>query len=47
LISVPAVRFLGATMSRLGQKDVGHERVITGHDALSFGSSIANPQGVT
>ncbi|KOS63195.1 hypothetical protein AN161_08195 [Lysinibacillus sp. FJAT-14222] len=33
-------------MSRLGQHDVGHEGVITGRDALSLRSSIANPQGV-
>ncbi|MFJ8515951.1 hypothetical protein [Lysinibacillus xylanilyticus] len=33
-------------MSRLGQQDVGHEGVITGCDALSLRSSIANPQGV-
>ena len=26
--------------------DVGHEGVITGRDALSLRSSIANPQGV-
>ena len=29
-----------------GQHDVGHEGVITGCDALSLRSSIANPQGV-
>jgi hypothetical protein len=34
-------------MSRLGQMDVGHEEVITGHDAFSLRSSIADPQGVT
>jgi len=34
-------------MSRLGQHDVGHEGVITGRDALSLRSSIANLQGVT
>jgi len=28
------------------QQDVGHEGVITGRDALSLRSSIANPQGV-
>ena len=33
-------------MSRLGQKDVGHEGVTTGRDALSLRSSTANPQGV-
>jgi len=33
-------------MSRLGQQDVGHEGVITGCDALSLRSSIADPQGV-
>jgi len=33
-------------MSRLGQQDVGHEGVITGCDALSLRSPIANPQGV-
>jgi len=33
-------------MSLLGQKDVGHEGFITGRDALSLRSSIANPQGV-
>ncbi|WP_370045153.1 hypothetical protein [Lysinibacillus sp. RC79] len=33
-------------MSRLGQQDVGHEGVITGSDAFSLRSSIANPQGV-
>ncbi|KOS61154.1 hypothetical protein AN161_19435 [Lysinibacillus sp. FJAT-14222] len=45
-------------MSRLGQQmffarkrsgsgtDVGHEGVITGRDALSLRSSIADPQGV-
>ncbi|WP_068985648.1 hypothetical protein [Lysinibacillus xylanilyticus] len=42
-------------MSRLGQKDVGHEGVITGRDAFSLRSSTcslqglicdANPQGV-
>ncbi|KOS63614.1 hypothetical protein AN161_06520 [Lysinibacillus sp. FJAT-14222] len=31
----------------MGQKDVGHEDVITGRDALSLRSSIADPQGVT
>jgi len=30
-----------------GQHDVGHEGVITGCDAFSLRSSIANPQGVT
>ncbi|MFB7158456.1 hypothetical protein [Lysinibacillus sp. NPDC056232] len=29
-----------------GQHDVGHEGVITGCDALSLRSSIADPQGV-
>ncbi|WP_283164618.1 hypothetical protein [Lysinibacillus sp. BPa_S21] len=33
-------------MSRLGQHDVGHEGVITGRDALSLRSPIADPQGV-
>ncbi|MGY3186372.1 hypothetical protein ACVWXS_001073 [Lysinibacillus sp. TE18511] len=33
-------------MSRLGLHDVGHEGVITGRDALSLRSSIANLQGV-
>jgi len=33
-------------MSRLGQQDVGHEGVITGRDALSLRSPIADPQGV-
>ena len=28
------------------QQDVGHEGVITGRDALSLRSSIADPQGV-
>jgi hypothetical protein len=36
----------GRPMSRLGQHDVGHEGVITGRDALSLRSSIADPQGV-
>jgi len=31
-------------MSRLGQQDVGHKGVITGRDALSLRSSIANPE---
>ncbi|MFB7156956.1 hypothetical protein [Lysinibacillus sp. NPDC056232] len=34
--------FLGAS----GQQDVGHEGVITGRDAFSLRSSIANPRGV-
>ncbi|GAB0170211.1 hypothetical protein LSPCS325_36480 [Lysinibacillus sp. CTST325] len=43
-------------MSRLGQRDVGHEGVITGCDGFSLRSSAcslqglicdANPQGVT
>jgi len=29
-----------------GQQDVGHEGVITGRDAFSLRSSIADPQGV-
>ncbi|MGY3186640.1 hypothetical protein ACVWXS_001342 [Lysinibacillus sp. TE18511] len=33
-------------MSRLGLHDVGHEGVITGRDALSLRSTIADPQGV-
>ena len=33
-------------MSRLGQHDVGHEGVITGRDAFSLRSTIADPQGV-
>ncbi|MFJ6210422.1 hypothetical protein [Lysinibacillus sp. NPDC092081] len=33
-------------MSRLGQHDVGHEGVITGCDALSLRSPIADPRGV-
>ncbi|KOP79536.1 hypothetical protein AMS59_07245 [Lysinibacillus sp. FJAT-14745] len=33
-------------MSRLGQQDVGHEGVITGCDAFSLRSFIADPQGV-
>ncbi|MFE3574569.1 hypothetical protein [Lysinibacillus sp. NPDC059133] len=33
-------------MSRLGQKDVGHEGVITGRDVFSLRSSIAFPRGV-
>ncbi|MGE7789619.1 hypothetical protein [Lysinibacillus sp. NPDC096259] len=33
-------------MSRLGQHEVGHEGVITGCDALSLRSSIADPRGV-
>ncbi|MGE7916741.1 hypothetical protein [Lysinibacillus xylanilyticus] len=31
---------------RQQQQDVGHEGVITGRDALSLRSPIANPQGV-
>ncbi|MGA3599478.1 hypothetical protein ACPCXA_05180 [Lysinibacillus agricola] len=38
--------FLGRPMSRLGQRDVGHEGVITGRDVLSLRSSITDPQGV-
>ncbi|MFB7158956.1 hypothetical protein [Lysinibacillus sp. NPDC056232] len=34
-------------MSRLGQKDVGHEGVITGRDALSLRSSICRVSSVT
>jgi len=34
-------------MSRLGRHGVGHEGVITGRDALSLRSSIADPRGVT
>jgi len=37
----------GRPMSHLGQQDVGHEGVITGCDALSLRSPIADPQGVT
>ncbi|MGE7131511.1 hypothetical protein [Lysinibacillus xylanilyticus] len=33
-------------MSRLGQKDVGHEGVITGRDDFSLRSSIADLRGV-
>ncbi|MGE7693477.1 hypothetical protein ACQKNC_05065 [Lysinibacillus sp. NPDC094177] len=40
-----SVRKRSAT-KRQQQQDVGHEGVITGHDALSFRSSIADPQGV-
>ncbi|MFJ8103313.1 hypothetical protein [Lysinibacillus sp. NPDC096212] len=49
MISVPTgasdepLRF---TAGVSGQQDVGHEGVITGRDALSLRSSIANPQGV-
>ncbi|MFJ8100856.1 hypothetical protein [Lysinibacillus sp. NPDC096212] len=40
-------RFTRVARSRVsGQHDVGHEGVITGCDALSLRSSIANPQGV-
>jgi len=38
---------LGRPTSRLGRHDVGHEGVITGRDALSLRSSIADPRGVT
>ena len=40
-------RFTRVARSRVsGQQDVGHESVITGRDAFSLRSSIANPQGV-
>jgi len=35
-----------ARSSVSGQHDVGHEGVITGRDALSLRSSIADPRGV-
>ncbi|WP_068984939.1 hypothetical protein [Lysinibacillus xylanilyticus] len=38
--------FVCAKAQRQQQHDVGHEGVITGRDALSLRSSIANPQGV-
>jgi len=44
----PMSRFTRVARSRVsGQHDVGHEGVITGCDALSLRSSIADPQGVT
>ncbi len=56
LISVPAGRFVAAaSLSHRkhplrcrvsGQHDVGHEGVITGCDAFSLRSPIADPQGV-
>ncbi|MGE7950025.1 hypothetical protein, partial [Lysinibacillus sp. NPDC093688] len=43
----PMSRFTRAARCRVsGQHDVGHEGVITGRDAFSLRSSIANPQGV-
>jgi len=40
-------RFTRVARSRVsGQYDVGHGGVITGCDAFSLRSSIANPQGV-
>jgi len=40
-------RFTREARSRVsGLHDVGHEGVITGRDALSLRSSIADPQGV-
>ncbi|MGE8033577.1 hypothetical protein [Lysinibacillus sp. NPDC093692] len=33
-------------LTKRQQQDVGHEGVITGCDAFSLRSSIANPQGV-
>ncbi|MEY9970864.1 hypothetical protein ABH966_001228 [Lysinibacillus sp. RC46] len=40
-------RFTRGARSRVsGQHDVGHEGVITGCDAFSLRSSIADPQGV-
>ncbi|MEB2301366.1 hypothetical protein LAV72_17245 [Lysinibacillus xylanilyticus] len=38
--------FVCAKAQRQQQHDVGHEGVITGCDAFSLRSSIANPQGV-
>ncbi|MGE7132838.1 hypothetical protein, partial [Lysinibacillus xylanilyticus] len=40
------VRKRSAT-KRQQQQDVGHEGVITGRDAFSLRSSIADPEGVT
>jgi len=43
----PMGRFTRVARSRVsGQHDVGHEGVITGCDAFSLRSSIADPQGV-
>ncbi len=43
----PMSRFTRDARSRVsGQQDVGHEGVITGRDALSLRSPIANPLGV-
>jgi len=43
----PMSRFTRVARSMVsGQHDVGHEGVITGRDALSLRSSIADPQGV-
>jgi len=43
----PMSRFTRVARSRVsGQHDVGHEGVITGCDALSLRSPIADPQGV-
>jgi len=43
----PMSRFARDARSRVsGQQDVGYEGVITGRDALSLRSSIADPQGV-
>ncbi|MEY9978307.1 hypothetical protein [Lysinibacillus sp. RC79] len=40
-------RFTGDARSMVsGQRDVGHEGVITGRDGFSLRSPIANPQGV-
>jgi len=41
------VRWAASLRCRVsGQHDVGHEGVITGRDALSLRSPIANPRGV-
>ena len=43
----PMSRFTRVARSRVsGQHDVGHEGVITGCDALSLRSPIADPRGV-
>ncbi|MFJ3391090.1 hypothetical protein, partial [Lysinibacillus sp. NPDC086135] len=38
--------FVCAKAKRQQQQDVGHEGVITGSDAFSLRTSIANPQGI-
>jgi len=41
-----SIGFFCAKAQRQQQQDVGYEGVITGRDALSLRSSIADPQGV-